>query len=173
MPRAFLLEYGMDDKQKRLVRNIASGIVLCVLVLFVLAYCGVFEGAQSDEAQIRALLERSREEINDHDWDDLFDLCDLTEPEKQAWIKSVPNQAKLVQIDSMQPSGIISVPPGATEYELDVTVIAHLEAPVVGKIGNGMDSVSCHIRFVKKNNRWYIDADNSDFPTYVQKPKIP
>jgi hypothetical protein len=163
----------MDAKQKLLVRNIVGGIILLVLVVLVLAYCGVFEGKQSDEAQVRALLERSRDEINDHDWDDLFNLCDLTEPEKQAWIDAVPNQARLVQVDSIQPQGMISVPTGATDYEIDVTVIAHLEAPIVGKIGNQMDSVSCHMRFVKKHDRWFIDPNNSTFPAYVNKPKMP
>ncbi|MCB9894742.1 MAG: hypothetical protein H6839_09850 [Planctomycetes bacterium] len=163
----------MDDKQKRKVRNIVSGIVLSVLVLLVLAYCGVFEGAQSDEAQVRSLLEHSREEINDKDWQDLFDLCDLTEAEKQAWIEAVPAQADIVQLDSVAAAEIISIPDGATEYELDVTVTGH-----IGKLfvkGPQLNSVSCHVCFVKKNGRWYIDINNpkANFGPYVQKPTMP
>ena len=103
----------MDQKQKLLIRNIVGVVILLTLTLFVLAYCGVFEGEQSDEAQIRALIDRSQDEINDHDWDDLFDLTDLTEPEKQAWIAAVPRQAQLVQIDAINPKGLLAVPAGS------------------------------------------------------------
>jgi hypothetical protein len=162
----------MDDKQKRKVRNIVSGTILCVLVLFVMAYCGVFEGKQSDEAQIRSLVERSSEEVSSHDWSDLFDLCDLTPEEKQIWIDAVPSQAEYVNIISAEPAGLVSVPEGATEYELDVTIVAQYGA--MG-IGPQLDGISTHICFIKKNERWYIDINNpkTDFGAYVKKPSMP
>lgn len=161
----------MDTRQKRLVRNIVSGAILLCLLLFVLAYCGVFEGAQSDEAQIRALLERSRDEMNDHDWDDFFDLCDLTGPEKRAWEEAVPRQANLVVIDAINPQEMISVPAGAGEYELNVTVIGHLD--VMGRNVQG-DVARGTLYFVKKDGRWYIDVNRSapTFP-YVPRPNLP
>lgn len=164
----------MDQKQKLLIRNIVGVVILLTLVLFVLAYCGVFEGEQSDEAQIRALMERAQEEINDHDWDDLFELTDLTEQEKQAWIKAVPRQADLVQIDAVNPKGLITVPAGSTEHEQEVSVVAHLEAPVVGSVGPQIDAVEGTLYFVKKDGRWYIDWEKSapTFP-YIPKPTMP
>jgi hypothetical protein len=160
----------MDAKQKRLVRNIVSGTVLLILLLFTLAYCGVFEGAQSDEAQIRELMERSREEISDHDWDDFFDLCDLPQAEREGWLEAKPDLAEYVQIDSITPKSFISVPAGATEFELEVSVVAHLEK--IGISGPQLDAVEGTMFFVKKNDRWYIDLDRSSstFP-YVTKPK--
>ena len=164
----------MDQKQKLLIRNIAGGVILLTLLLFVLAYCGVFEGAQSDEAQIRALMERAQEEINDHDWEDLFDLTDMTEGEKQAWINAVPRQAQLVQVDAVNPKGLVSVPVGATDYEQEVSVLAHLEAPVVGSVGPQIDAVDGTLYFVKKDGRWFIDWKKSapTFP-YIPQPKMP
>jgi hypothetical protein len=164
----------MDQKQKLLIRNIAGVVILLTLLLFVLAYCGVFEGDQSDEAQIRALIDRSRDEVNDHDWPRLFDLCDLTPDEKQAWINAVPNQAELVHIDSITPRGFISVPEGAVEYELEVSVLAHLEAPIVGRVGPQIESVSGTLFFIKKGDRWFIDWNRSapTFP-YIPRPKLP
>jgi hypothetical protein len=158
----------LDAKQKRLVRNIVSGTILLILLLFVLAYCGVFEGAQSDEAQIRELIDRSRQEVSDHDWDDLFDLCDLPQEERQAWLDAKPELAEYVQIDSITPKSFISVPAGATEFELEVTVIAHLEK--IGISGPQLDGVEGTMWFVKKNDRWFIDLNRSDFP-YITKPK--
>jgi hypothetical protein len=162
----------MDDKQKRLARNIVSGVILVGLLLFVAAYCGVFEGAQSDEAQIRALIERASDEISDHDWEDLFALCDLTPAEKQAWIDAVPAQAQYVSITSATPSGLINVPAGATEYQLDVSVVAQYGA--LG-LGPQLDTTKVHLVFVKKNDRWYIDINNpkTNFGPYVNKPKMP
>jgi hypothetical protein len=168
----------MDAKQKRLVRNIVSGTVLLVLLLLVLAYCGVFEGTQSDEAQIRELIERSKEEANDRDWEDFLDLCDVPSSERQAWLDAINKTmeetqgAKLVQIDSVTPTEMISVPAGATEYQLDASVIGHLEAPVIGAVGRPFEAVEGTYFFVKKQGRWYIDLDRSSstFP-YVPKPK--
>lgn len=162
----------MDDKQKRFVRNIVAGIVLVCLLLFVAAYFGLFEGAQSDEAQIRALIERGSDEVSDHDWEDLFALCDLTPAEKQAWLDAVPAQAEYVSITSATPSGLINVPEGATEYELDVSIVAQYGA--LG-LGPQLDTTKVHLVFVKKNNRWYFDINNpkTNFGPYVNKPKMP
>jgi hypothetical protein len=158
----------MDAKQKRLLRNIVSGTVLLILLLFTLAYCGVFEGAQSDEAQIRELIDRSKEEINDHDWDDLFDLCNMPQERREAWLKEKPDLAEYLQIDTITHKGFISVPAGTDEFELEVSVVAHLEK--VGISGPRLDAVEGTIMFVKTNGRWFIDLDRSKFP-YLNKPK--
>lgn len=162
----------MDQKQKTLIRNIVGGVVLLTLVLFILAYCGVFEGEQSDEAQVRALIERAQEEINDHDWPDLFDLTDLSEAEKQAWIDSLPAQAEYVKVDAITPQSMIVVPAGSTEYELDISVLARLQK--LGISGPQLDAVQGTLYFVKKDGRWYIDWDRSapTFP-YVPRPGKP
>ena len=164
----------MDQKQKLLIRNIIGAVVLLALVLFVLAYCGVFEGEQSDEAQVRALIERAQDEINDHNWPALFDLTDLNEQEKAAWIEAVPDRAELVKIDAITPKGLIAVPAGETEYEIDIRVLAHMEAPLVGRVGPQLDAVDGTLYFVKKNDRWYIDWDRSapTFP-YMPRPTLP
>ncbi|MBZ0135825.1 MAG: hypothetical protein K8I27_05590 [Planctomycetes bacterium] len=163
----------MDQKQKLLIRNIAGGVILLALVLFGLAYCGVFEGEQSDEAQIRALIERAQEEFNDNDYDGLFSLCDLTAPEKEAWINSVPKMADNVQIDVINPRELIVVPGGATEYQVEVSVIAHMERAGIS-FGGQLDAVTCTLAFVRKNERWYIDLNKSTFPPgYVQRPTLP
>jgi hypothetical protein len=165
----------MDAKQKRLIRNIVSGVVLLVLLLFVMAYCGVFEGAQSDEAQIRELMERAKEETNDRDWNDFLDLCDVPEAERQGWIDAINDTmehtqgAKLVKIDAINPKGMISVPAGAATYELEVSVLAHIDVVVTSR---QMDAVEGTMYFVKKDGRWFIDLERSSstFP-YVPKPK--
>lgn len=162
----------MDQKQKTLIRNIVGGVVLLTLVLFILAYCGVFEGEQSDEAQVRALIERAQDEFNDEDWDDLFDLCDLTEAEKQAWIDSVPDNARNVEIEAVTPRELIVVPTGSTTYELQVSVVGRF-APGGVRVGPQLDAVTCTLAFVKKDGRWYIDVNKSTFPGYVNPPRLP
>ena len=161
----------MDKKQKLLIRNIVAGTVLLILIVCVLWWLGVFEGEQSDEAQSRALVERSKDETNDHDWDDLFALTDMSEEDKQAWEETVPQQANFVVIDSITPNGFISVPAGATTYELEVTVVAHMQVPIAGNIR--ADSVKGTLYFVKKKDRWFIDWTKSapTFPYIPSKPK--
>ena len=164
----------MDDKQKRLVRNVLSGVILLVLVGMVLAYCGVFEGDQSDTAQVRRLVDRAKDEMNAHDWDDFFALCDLTPEEARAWEASIPQQAQLVVVDNITYREFLAVPDGATEYSINVTVLAHLEAPIVGRVGAQLDSVNGTLYFVKKDGRWLIDINKSapTFP-YLPQPKLP
>jgi hypothetical protein len=144
--------------------------VLVILLVVMLAWLGVFEGAESDEAQVRALMEQARDEINDHDWDDFLDLCNLDQPRREAWRASIPRQAAVVNIDSLQPTEMLSVPPGAAEVEVGVNVIASLRNPLSGK-SLQTDSMNGTIYCVKVDGRWRIDLDRSaaTFP-YVPKP---
>ena len=84
----------------------------------------------------------------------------------------MPRQAQLVDIDNLAYRGFLSVPDGATEYVIAVTVLAHLEAPDVGRVGPQLDTVDGRLYFVKKDGRWLIDINRSadTFP-YVPKPK--
>jgi hypothetical protein len=104
----------MERRTQLLIRNIAGGVGLLVLLLIALAYFGVFESPQSDEAQIRGLIDASRNEINDHNWDRLLRLCDLTEEQRTQYRDAIPRQANFVHITTIQPEGFISVPAGAT-----------------------------------------------------------
>lgn len=160
----------MDQRQFRLVRNILGGVGLLVLLLLVLVWLGVFEGEQSDEAQIRELIDRAKQEINSHNWEDFLRLCDLTEEERQRWLAAIPRQAEYVVLETLLPTGFIGVPAGATEYEQEVHTLAHLRVPVVGRRLQG-DSVQGTMFFVKVNDRWRIDLDRSasTFP-YLPKP---
>jgi len=130
----------------------------------------VFEGAQSEEAQVRALIDRARDEFNDHDWNDFLALCDLTAEEREAWRQAIPRQASLASIESLQPLALLSVPPGATEYEVDVNVIASLNNPLTGKSLQS-ESMNGRLYLVKVDGRWRIDLDRSapSFP-YVPRP---
>ncbi len=160
----------MEQRQKLLIRNIAAGAVLVILLVFVLAWLGVFESAGSDEAQVRDLMEQARAEINDHDWDDFLDLCNLDQQRREAWRAAIPRQAAVVHLDSLQPTELLSVPPGATEVEVDVNVIASLRNPLSGK-SLQTDSMNGTIFCVKVDGRWRIDLDRSaaTFP-YIPKP---
>lgn len=158
----------MDRKQQLLLRNVIGGVGLLVILALVLAWCGVFEGAESDEAQIRALIDQSKEEINDHDWDDFLRLCHLNDADRQAWRDGIPRQANFVIIDSLVPKGLISVPAGSTEYEVNVHAVAHMS--VMGRSVQA-DAVDGTMFFVKVDGRWKIDLDRSSstFP-YIPKP---
>jgi hypothetical protein len=160
----------LDTRQKLLVRNIVAGSILVVIVVLALAWLGVFEGAQSDEAQVRELIQRAGEELDDHDWDDFFDLCDLTDERRAAWQAAIPRQASLISIDSLQPTQLLHVAEGAVEHSVDVNVIASLRNPLSGK-SLQTDSVNGTIFVVKVGGRWRIDLDRSapTFP-YVPKP---
>jgi hypothetical protein len=160
----------MDQRQKLLIRNIAAGAVLVILIVLLLAWAGVFEGSESDEAQIRALMEQARDEINDHDWDDFLDLCNLEQQRREKWRASIPRQAAVVNIDSLQPTELLSVPAGAVEAEVSVNVIASLRNPLSGK-SLQTDSMNGTIFCVKVDGRWRIDLDRSaaTFP-YIPKP---
>lgn len=160
----------MDRKHILLIRNIAAGIVLLIFLLLIAVWLGVFEGEQSEEAQIRELMDRARDEINDHDWDDFLLLCDLDETERAAWLAAIPRQADFVVVDTLEPLEFISVPPGSHEYVMNVNALAHLQAPIIGNIR--ADSVNGTLHFVKIGDRWRIDLNRSasTFP-YIPKPK--
>jgi hypothetical protein len=160
----------MDQRQSRLIRNILGGVGLLVLLIFVLMWLGVFEGKHSDEAQIRDLIDRAKLEINEHNWEDFLRLCDLTEQQRQDWLAAIPRQANYVVLETLLPTGLISVPAGATEYEQEVHTLAHLRVPVVGTRLQG-DSVRGTMFFVKVDERWRIDLDRSatTFP-YLPRP---
>lgn len=160
----------MDAKQKNLVKNIAGAVVLLGVILLGLVYFGAFDSVESDEAQIRELMDRAREETNDHDWDDLFRLGDMTDERREAWQDNVPRQANLVVIDDIRPMEIINVPAGATDYDCEVKVIAHIKNPISGANLQG-DVVDGTLYFVKKDERWWIDFDRSaDTFRYIRKP---
>lgn len=160
----------MDSRQKLLLRNIIGGVGLLILLAFVLAYCGVFEGGKSDEAQIRELMENLKVELSDHDWDDALRLCDLEPDERDAWKEAIPRQAELVKIVAITPDGFISVPPGASEFQLEVTVLARLEAPIAGNLR--ADTTKGTLHFVRRNGMWLIDLDRSA-PTFPYLPAPP
>lgn len=160
----------MDRKQQLLIRNIVGGIVFLILFILALVYFGVFDSEESDEAQIRALIDRSKQETNDHDWDDLFQLGDMDAQQREAWINNVPRGANLVVVDDIRPKEIISIAPSETKYILNVTVVAHMKNPINGTNIRG-DVVNGELFFVKKDGRWFIDFDRSadTFP-YISRP---
>lgn len=161
----------MDRKKQLLVRNILGGAGLAILLLLVLGWCGVFEGAQSDEAQIRGLIEQARQEVNDHDWDDFLRLCNLNDADRNAWRNAIPKQANFVVVDTLVPKGFISVPAGSTEYQVEVNAVARMS--VMGRSVQA-DTVDGTMYFVKVDGRWKIDLDRSSstFP-YIPKPNKP
>jgi hypothetical protein len=162
----------MDTRQRNLlIRNIIGATILVALFVLFLAWLGVFEGKQSDEAQIRAVMGAAQDEINDHDWDDLLQLCALTPDEVKTWRASIDKspQARFVVIDAINPTEIINVPGGAEHYDFGVSVIAHLQAPILGKLN--MDTPSGRLFFAKVDGQWKLDIKRSapTFP-YVPKP---
>lgn len=161
----------MDRKKQLLVRNILGGVGLAIVLVLILGWCGVFESAQSDEAQIRGLIEQARQEVNDHDWDDFLRLCNLNDADRQAWRDAIPKQANFVVVDTLVPKGFISVPVGATEYEVEVNAVARMS--VMGRSIQA-DTVDGTMYFVKVDGRWKIDLDRSSstFP-YIPKPNKP
>jgi len=161
----------MDTRQRNLlIRNAIGGAVLLVLAILAMAWLGVFEGEQSDDARVRRLMQAIQSEINDHDWDDFFLMCDLTAEETEQWRAAVPAQAAMVRIDTMQPKGLISVPRGATEYAFDVHVIAHLEVPIAGTLR--ADTLDGTLYMVKIGETWKLDLKRSatTFP-YIPAPR--
>lgn len=164
----------MDRKQQLLIRNIVAGAVLLALIVVVAVWAGLFEGAESDDAQIRALIERARDEINDHDYDDFLKLCNLTPAEREAWKSAIDGQplSNFVVVDTLEPRGFISVPAGASEYQIEVNAISHLEVPFKGSLQ--ADSINGTFYFVKVEGRWRIDLDKSAATLpYIPKPKRP
>ncbi len=167
----------MDTRQRNLlIRNGVAGAVLLLLVLVILSFFGVFEGELSDEAQVRALIEASKEEITDHDWDDLLDLTDSPPAERDIWKRTIPKQADLVVIEAITPNGFITVPADAKTYSVEVTVLARLELPIAG--GLRAQSIKGRLFFVKVDVRgkqvWKLDLRKSapTFP-YLPNPVMP
>lgn len=162
----------MDRKQQLLIRNIVAGILLLVVLLVLASWAGLFESAGSDDAQIRELMEKAREEVNDHDYDDFLKLCDLTDERREAWLFEIRAQpmSNFVVVDTLAPKGFIAVPSGASEYSVDVHTVSGVDVPFRGRVGT--DSINGTMYFVKKNDRWYIDLEKSasTFP-YVPRPK--
>lgn len=162
----------MDRKQQLLIRNIAAGVLLLVILLLVASWAGLFTTAGSDEDQIRELMDKARDEINDHDYDDFLKLCDLTDERREAWLFEIRAQpmSNFVVVDTLAPKGFISVPTGATEYSVDVHTVSGVDVPLRGRVGT--DSINGTMHFVKKGDRWFIDLDKSasTFP-YVPRPK--
>jgi len=156
----------MERRRQLIIRNIVGGAGLLVLIVLVLAYCGVFEGSQSDEAQVRRLIDDSQTQINDHNWDRLLRLCDLTPERREQWRESIPRQANFVRVTAIQPEGFISVPEGSTEYSINVVVIAHMQIlgrEVQHQRANGT------MFFVKRGDAWLIDLERTA-PTFPHMP---
>jgi hypothetical protein len=158
----------MQRRTQLLIRNIAGGVGLLALLLVALVYFGVFESAQSDEAQIRSLIDNARTEINDHNWDRVLRLCDLTPEQRTAYREAIPRQANFVHITAITPEGFISVPEGATEYSIDVLVIGHME--ILGREVQ-RQRTNGTMYFVKRAETWLIDLDRTSatFP-FVPRP---
>ena len=146
----------LDQRQ---VRNIIAGGVLLLLVILVMWWFGVFEAKGSDEDQIRRVTEAAREEFNDHDWDDLLQYC-YVEPDtpqrRKQWVDSVPRQANGIRIMSILPTQPLSVPVGATSYEVEVSIVAQ---PIIG--ATRIEVPKGKLYYVKKNNVWLIDLERS------------
>ncbi len=168
----------MNTQQRNvLIRNVVGGVGLVIVALFVLAFFGAFEGDQSNEAQIRKLIEGVKEEINDHDWDALLALTDSTPEEADIWKRSMPREASYVVLDTLTPRNFLTVPDNATEFMVEVTVIARYEAPG-GIVSSRPASVDGKLYFVKvkisDRTAWRLDLRRSakTFP-YVPNPKLP
>ncbi|MBX3473614.1 MAG: hypothetical protein KF754_04465 [Planctomycetes bacterium] len=167
----------MNTQQRNvLVRNLVGGIGLVVLALFLMTFFGVFDGEQSNEAQVRKLMESIQDEINDHDWHDLVALSDATPEEADIWLRSVPKQAQYVVIDTITPKTFLNVPDTAREFVVEVTVLARYEA--AGMVSSRPIQADGKLYFVKLNiegkEAWRLDLKRSapSFP-YLPNPKLP
>lgn len=167
----------MNTQQRNvLIRNIVGAVGLLVIAIFLLAFFGAFEGDQSNEAQIRAVIEGVQEEINDHDWEDLLAYSDATPAEADIWRASIPREAQYVVIDAITPKAFLSVPDTATEHVVEVTVIARYEA--AGIVSSRPAQADGKLYFVKVTiagrQTWKLDLKRSapTFP-YLPNPKLP
>ncbi len=131
---------------------------MLVLVVTVLIWLGVFEGELSDDAQIRRLIDDSKTNVNDHDWSDLFAQCDMTAAERDKWEKAVPQQARFVELETLNTTGFISVPTLATEYSVEVHYVSTYN--VLGNTMQGKSGTAVFY-FVKRDGRWWIDMDET------------
>lgn len=168
----------MDRPQRNiLIRNLVGGLGLVLIAVFILAFFGAFEGEQTNEAQVRALMEGTQEAINDHDWDELLALSDSTPEEADIWKRSIPKEAQYVVVDTITPKGFISVPDNATEYVLEVSAIARYEA-AGGVVSSRPVNAEGKLYFVKvvvaDKTTWRLDLRRSakTFP-YLPNPKLP
>ncbi|MHC4841158.1 MAG: hypothetical protein ACYTDT_09420 [Planctomycetota bacterium] len=148
----------MATEKSILIRNIIGVVVLISILFTVLIWLGVFEGKMSDDAQVRALIDNSKTYINEHDWGDLFAQCDMTSEERQKWEDSVPRQANFLVMESLNPAGFISVPPGSTTYQIEVHYVARMD--VLGNRIQAQQGKSI-MHFVKRDGRWWINMDET------------
>ncbi|MDC1143193.1 hypothetical protein OAU50_08895 [Planctomycetota bacterium] len=148
----------MASDKSILIRNIVGVVVLVGVLITALIWLGVFEGDQSDDAQVRALIENSQTHLNDHDWSDFFAQCDMTSAEREKWENWVPRQANFLVLDSLNPVGFISVPEGATTYEIEVHYVAHMN--LMGRKLQAQQGKSV-FHFTKRDGRWWINMDET------------
>lgn len=150
-------------------RMIALVVVLLAILIGIFVWLGGLDSAGSDEDQIRDLISATKDEINDHDWDDLMRLTNVPSGEHEAWKKQIPMTANFVTIDAIRPKEYVDVPSGATEYSLQVTVVAHADIP--GTKSMNLNNVEGTIYFVKVEDVWRIDMNRSvtTFP-YLPSP---
>jgi hypothetical protein len=144
----------MDKRKQLLIRNIIGGVGLLALLVVVLAFFGVFESKESDEAQVRQLISDAQHEVNNHNWERLLRLTNLTPEERRQYLDAIPRQANFIRVTTIQPESFINVPSGATEYSVDVLVIAHLE--VLGRQSERQRNDGT-MHFVKQDGVWLID----------------
>ncbi len=148
------------------IRNLIALGVLLVLACVVGWWVGIFDAKGSDEDQIRRLTENARTEFNDHDWEDALQYCWVepnTRERRQQWIKSIPNQANAINLDSILPTVPLSVPVGANEYVIEVSIIAHGQVAFFS--GGRINVPKGTIFYVRKNGLWLIDLERSA-PTF-------
>jgi hypothetical protein len=161
----------MDNRRRQLlIRNTVAGAALLALLLVIAAFLGVFERDTSDEAQIRRLMSLAGSHISDNEWDALLRLCDLTPEEEKAWRAAIPPLADRVVVDAITPHNFLSVPEGATEHRVSVTVFARLTAPFIGDFRT--ETLSGEMHFVRRGPLWRIDLDRTaaSFP-YLPRPR--
>jgi hypothetical protein len=133
--------------------------VLVVLVLAVFWWLGAFTPEETDAGQINKLNERFVEETNDHDWDGLLNLCWFEYPERRKeWLEGIPGAANAVRIEAMNYNRGFSVPAGATEFELEVNIVARIGP---WNTTHNRDSRTGVVRYKKIDGRWLIDIDKS------------
>lgn len=152
----------MDKRQQLLIRNVVAGLLLLVFLFLALMWLGVFEGEESDEAQIRELISTAQDNINEKEWDDLFRLGDMTPQRAREWEDSLPRLANVVKIHDIRPKQFIDVPAGATEYDVVVVVTAMLDPPMnVPGVSGTREVNEGTMYFVKVDDEWKIDFDRS------------
>ena len=150
-------EFKIDMRKVRMFGGLGALFLLFFLFLW---WRGVFTPAETEEGQIRKLTQMFKERVSAHDWRGLTALCELTPQRADQWVKSVEiGPANAIAIDDVQMPPGFAVPVGATEFELGVTVFAHIQAGPISladtRPRTGM------VYYVKSGGRWRVDVERS------------